>query len=94
MSRLHRGQASLLERAVELGPRGKGGALLIPTVDVEATLERLAEREDEIESLQDEIEDLTLAQLVADRRETPEEELITVEELASSVGRSHLVEKR
>ena len=93
MSRLRKGEASLLGRAIEVGPRGKGGALLIPTVDVEATLDRVAEREDQIEALQDEIEALSLAQLVGDRREVPEDELLTVEELAAGVGRGHLVEQ-
>ena len=93
MSRLRKGEASLLKRAIEVGPRGKGGALLIPTVDVEAMLDQVAEREDQIEALQDEIEDFSLAQLVGDRRAVPEDELLTVEELAASVGRSHLVEQ-
>lgn len=91
MSKLRKGRASLLERAVEVGPRGKGGALLIPTVDVEAFLDQMTEREDQIELLQDEIEDLGLAQLVSKRIETPEEDLLSLEELAASVGRSHLV---
>lgn len=94
MSRLRRGQGSLLKRAVEMGPHGRGGALLIPAVDVQATLERIAAQEDRIEALQDEIEDLMLAQLIAERRETPEQELLSVEKLAASVGRSHLIEQR
>lgn len=91
MARLRRGHASLLKRAIEVGPRGKGGALLIPTVDVEAALEQFAEQEDQIEALQDEIEDLTLAQLLADRGTTSKDELLTVEELAESVGQGQLV---
>lgn len=94
MSRMRKGEASLLKRAIEVGPRGKGGALLIPSVDVEALLEREAQREDQIEALQDEIEDLGLAHLIAERREVPEDDLLTVEDLAAGVGRSHLVEPR
>lgn len=94
MSRLRTGQASLLKRAIEVGPPGTGGALIIPAVDVEAALDQMRQQEDRIEALQDEIEDLSLAQLIAARRETPAEGLLTVDELAVGVGRSHLVGPR
>jgi hypothetical protein len=84
MARLRKGRASLLERAVEVGPRGKGGVLMIPAVDVEATL-------DHLQALEDEIEDLMLAQVVAERLQTPKDDLLSVEELAGNLGLGHLV---
>lgn len=91
MSRLRKGRASLLERAVEVGPRGRGGALLIPSVDVKATLEEMDKQQDEIEALQDQIEELALAQLISERRDTPESSLTSLERLAANLGRSHLL---
>jgi phosphopantetheine adenylyltransferase len=91
MSRLRKGRASLLERAVEVGPRGKGGALLIPSVDVQATLDEMAKQQDDIEALQDQIEELALANLISERRDAPESSLTSLERLAANLGRSHLL---
>lgn len=54
----------------------------------------MAEQEDQIEALQDEIEDLSLVQLIGERLETPKDELLSIEELAESVGHGGLVGKR
>src|SRR5947209_4027905 len=71
---------SFLDHAVEIGPRGKGGALLVPTVDIAAMLEQMEALEDRIEVLEDEIEDLTLAQIIEERLETPKDQRLTLEE--------------
>jgi len=85
------GSPELSEHAVEIGPRGRGGALLIPTADAEAALARMQALEDRVEELEQEIEDLALGQLIEERRGTPEGELLSVEELAESVGRGRLL---
>ena len=48
MSSVEEGSAALLARAIEVGPRGRGGAVLIPAADAEATLRRIEELEDRI----------------------------------------------
>src|SRR5687768_12354958 len=78
-SRVRKASPSLLDRAVEVGPRGQGGVLILPKVDAEAALARIAE-------LEDEREDLTLARIDEARLHTPAEDLLSVEELADSIG--------
>jgi hypothetical protein len=87
LSRLNRASRSLLERAVEVGPRGRGGVVLVPKVDAEAAVARTEELEDRVVELEAELEDLTLARFVEDRLQTPPEDLLDVEELAERVGR-------
>ncbi len=94
MSSVRKGSAALLARAVEVGPRGRGGAVLIPAADAEATLRRMEELEGQIETLESEIEEMNLAALIEERRETPVDDLLSVEELAESVGRADLLTNR
>src|SRR2546428_5566318 len=83
LSRARKASRSLMDRAIEVGPRGRGGVLLVPKVDADAAMAR-------IEELENEVEDLTLAYFVEERLQTPVEKLISVEELADNVGRRHL----
>lgn len=85
-SRTRKASASLLDRAVEVGPRGRGGVLILPKIDAEAALKRIAQ-------LEDELEDLTLARFLEGRLQSPAEDLLSVQELADSVGLRHLVEE-
>lgn len=94
MGRVRRGSGSLLSRAVEIGPRGHGGAVLVPAADVAAALARIEGLEDRIDELEAELEDLSLAQLVEARRQSPVEDLLSVEELAAQLGRSKLLAEK
>ena len=87
LSRMRKASGSLLDRAVEVGPRGHGGAVILPKVDAEAALARIAE-------LEDELEELTLARIVEERLQTPADQLLSVEELADGVGRGHLLSEQ
>jgi hypothetical protein len=84
---------SLLERAVEVGPRRQGGLLFVPEIDVLATLERFEEIERENEELLDELEVIGIALLAEERlaEPTPAEKLIPVEELARKHGLAELL---
>lgn len=42
---------SLLDRAVEVGPRRQGGMVMVPEVDARAAVERIGELEDELEQI-------------------------------------------
>lgn len=86
-SRTRKASASLLDRAVEVGPRGQGGVVILPKIDAEAALERITQ-------LEGELEDLTLARFVEARLDTPTEDLLSVEELADSVGLRDLLNDR
>jgi hypothetical protein len=76
---------SLLDRAVEIGPRRQGGAWLVPEADAQAALDR-------IEELEQELEDIGIGLLVSERlaRGGLDEDL-SLEELARQLGREHLL---
>lgn len=76
---------SLLDRAVEIGPRRQGGAWLVPEADAQAALER-------IEELEDELEEIGIGLLVQERlaRGGLEEDL-SLSELARRFEREHLL---
>lgn len=57
----------LFEDAVEIGPHRKGGALLVPEIDVRAHAEREAELSERVHALEDLLDDVLLAEEL-DRR--------------------------
>ena len=61
--------------------------MILPKIDAEAALERIAQ-------LEGELEDLTLAHFVEARLHTPTEDLLSVEELADSIGLRDLLSDR
>lgn len=94
MSRVRSGSDDLLKRAVEIGPRKQGGAIMLPSADAEAVLRHIADLEEQISGLEDEIEDLFLAELIEERMKTPEEDLLSLEDLAARLGRGHLLKEK
>lgn len=94
LSGAKKASGALFARAVEVGPRGQGGVVLLPRIDAEAAIERADALEARIAQLEEELEDMTLARFVEDRLQTPEDQLLSVEELAAGVGRSHLLTER
>jgi len=58
---------NLFEDAVEIGPHRKGGALLVPEIDVRAQVEREAELSERVHELEDLLDDMLLAEEL-DRR--------------------------
>jgi len=83
----------LLDDAVAIGPHRKGGAVLLPEVDVEAAVARREELEAEVRDLQDQVEDLllvrTLEELYGDR---PTTEGKPAEQMARELGFGHLLD--
>ncbi len=53
---------NLFEDAVEIGPHRKGGALLVPEIDVRAQVEREAQLSDRVHELEDLLDDMLLAE--------------------------------
>lgn len=85
--------ADLLDDAVSIGPHRKGGAVLIPEVDVEAAVERQELLEAQVEDLENQLEDLlltrSLEELYAD---VPATEGKPAEQVARELGFGHLLE--
>jgi hypothetical protein len=79
---------SLADRAVELGPRMRGGAWLVPEVDAQAAIERELALAERVVALEELVEDLTAAPVVAARATTPLEQWETLDEFAERFGLS------
>lgn len=76
---------SLLDRAVEIGPRRQGGAWLVPEADARAALDR-------IEELEEELEDIGIGLLLQERLARGDlDEDLSLEALAHQFGREHLL---
>ena len=75
----------LADRAIEIGPRRKGGAWLVPEADAQAAMER-------IEELEQELEDVATGLLVTERlgRGNLEDDL-SLDELANQLGKGQLL---
>jgi hypothetical protein len=61
--------ASLVEHAVEIGPRNRGGVWLMPAVDAQAAIDREQELQARIEELEDEAENVALGLMLVQRLE-------------------------
>jgi len=84
---------SLLDRAVEVGPRRQGGLLLVPEIDALAAVERLEDARRKNEELLDELEVIGIALLAEERlsKPTPVEDLVPVKELVRKHGFAELL---
>ena len=76
---------ALADRAIEIGPRRKGGAWLVPEADAQAAMER-------IEELEQELEDVATGLLVTERlgRGNLEDDL-SLDQLAGQFGKKQLL---
>lgn len=77
--------AGLADRAIEIGPRRKGGAWLVPEADAQAAMER-------IEELEQELEDVATGLLVTERlgRGNLEDD-VSLNALAQQFGKGQLL---
>jgi hypothetical protein len=78
--------ANLLEDAVGIGPHRKGGAILLPEVDVIAHAAELARLHARVEELEDDLEDAGLVLFLQDRLATTAGERLTTEEFLRGIG--------
>lgn len=75
----------LASRAIEVGPRRRGGAWIVPEADAQAAIDR-------IEELEEELEDVAIGLLVAERLGRGEfEDDLSLDDLARQFGKEHLV---
>jgi len=60
---------TLVEHAVEIGPRNRGGVWLVPAVDIDAAMDREERLRSQVESLDDEAENMALGFMLMRRLE-------------------------
>jgi len=84
--------ASLLDSAIEVGPQRKGGVWLIPEVDGQAAIERIETLAATVEELQDELENVAIGFLLAERLEHSTGGVISGAQLMRDLGYAGLAE--
>jgi hypothetical protein len=83
---------SLLDNAIEVGPQRKGGVWLIPEVDGRAALERIEVLTSTVEELEDELENVAIGFLLAERVEHSRGDVISGAQLMRDLGYAGLAE--
>ena len=77
---------TLVEHAVEVGPRNRGGVLLVPAVDVDAAMDREEELRERVEALEDEVENMAIGFMLADRLKSSTGATVSGEDFIRSLG--------
>lgn len=84
---------SLAAHAVEIGPYNKGGVWLIPEVDAQASIEREEQLKTQVAKLEEELENLAIAEFVRDRVESASGRTMSGVEFARSLGFDDLADE-
>ncbi len=85
--------ASLLDRAVEIGPRSKGGTFLVSEVDARAAVTREDELRQKVEVLEDELENLAIAMLLEERLAASSGTTTPIEDVVRELGFAELLQE-
>jgi len=84
---------SLATHAVEIGPYNKGGVWLIPEVDAQAAIEREERLKAQIAKLEEELENLAIAEFVRDRLESASGRTMSGVEFVRELGFDDLADE-
>jgi hypothetical protein len=93
MSAKDKASADLLEDAVEIGPHRKGGAVLVPGVDLAAHAADVLGLRARVEQLEEDLEDAGLALLLQERLATTPGPRLTIEQFLTGIGTERHVEQ-
>ena len=83
--------STLLARAVEIGPRSKGGTFLVSEVDARAAVMREDELRERVEKLEEELENLAIAIFLEERLATSSGKTTPIEDVARELGFEELL---
>lgn len=78
--------ADLLHDAIGIGPHRKGGAVLLPEVDVAAHTAQVARLQARVEQLEDELEDAGMVLFLQERLASASGERLTAEQFLAGIG--------
>jgi len=93
MSAKAKASADLLEDAVEIGPHRKGGAVLLPGIDVAAHAAAVFELRARVERLEEDLEDAGMALLLQERLATTPGPRLTIEQFLTGIGMEGHIEQ-
>lgn len=83
---------SLFSHAVEVGPRHRGGVVMLPSIDVEAALEREAAMQAQVEALEDELENIAIGLLLTDRIARSSGATVSADDVIRGLGHGDLLD--
>jgi hypothetical protein len=81
---------SLLDNAIEVGPQRRGGVWLIPEVDGQAAMERIETLTATVEELEEELENIAIGLLLAERLERSDGAVVSGAQLMAELGYADL----
>jgi hypothetical protein len=93
MSAKPKASADLMQDAVEIGPHRKGGAVLLPGVDLAAHASEVAELRARVEELEEDLEDAGMALFLQERLATTSGPRLTTEQFLAGIGMEDHVER-
>ncbi len=93
MSAKDRPSADLMHDAVDIGPHRKGGAVLLPEVDVAAHAAEVAELRARVEQMEEDLEDAGMALFLQERLATTSGQRLTAAQFLSGIGMEGHVER-
>ncbi len=92
-ARRRRAGRSLVANAIEIGPYGRGGALLIPEIDAQAAMERENQLSRRVEKLEDELEAIGIALFLQERIAESSGETMSAEDFLRELGFEDRIER-
>ena len=93
MSAKDKASADLMQDAIVIGAYRKGGAVLLPSVDLAAHATEVAELRDRVEQLEEDLEDAGMALFLQERLATTSGERLTTEQFLTGIGMEEHVEQ-
>jgi hypothetical protein len=83
----------LMHDAIDIGPHRKGGAILLPEVDVAAHAAEVAKLRARVEQLEEDLEDAGMALFLQERLATTVGQRLTAEQFLSGIGMEDHIER-
>lgn len=78
--------ANLMDDAVDIGPHRKGGAMLLPEVDVTAHAAEVVRLQARVDELERNLEDVGMVLFLQDRLAATSGERLTTDEFLAAIG--------
>ncbi len=93
MSAKNEASADLMQDAIDIGPHRKGGAVLLPGVDLAAHVTEVAELRARVEQLEEDLEDAGMALFLQERLATTTGQWLTTEQFLTGIGMEGHIEQ-
>lgn len=93
MSAKTKASADLMQDAIDIGPHRKGGAVLLPGVDLAAHATEVAELRVRVQQLEEDLEDAGMALFLQERLAITSGQRLTTEQFLTGIGMEGHIEQ-